>query len=385
MTRRQKLRAGCVALLVVSALWVWNLSRVRHPSTPEATALGTIVSNAPDHLEVGRDCGYLRKDPTTPTDRHIWYFCDTSNELVGLLQSSSAAGSITPGALPSDLTEWSPTNQPAPWSTPTPVMNVDTEAGCETGVMEAGNAHWENAGWNTGVVNIGNTSLIFSQTFCRSQQTVRTFNVAEWTGNGPPQQQEVFSAPGGSIDPRQQLGSPVISGSYLYLFASDLAEVSPHTGSIFVARVSLGARPLVTTPWREAANYQWWTGSDWSASYTDATPIVEGPWERASSIDFYPTFGSFRLLSQNNQYAPDLGETTVQGTFNVYEADTPTGPWKLLYRDIAAPGCISQTVNSNFDACRALIGHPELSTARELLFTFYSPSTRQVTLARMPK
>lgn len=56
----------------------------------------------------------------------------------------------------------------------------------------------------------------------------------------------------------------------------------------------------------------------------------------------------------------------------VYTATRPKGPWTL---DRTASGRVPYSGGERLNLCRALIGHPELSRANELLLSFYDPHT----------
>jgi hypothetical protein len=73
-------------------------------------------------------------------------------------------------------------------------------------------------------------------------------------------------------------------------------------------------------------------------------------------------------------------ETSIGGAFRVWHATSPPGPWNL--GPTSKVPCTSGNGALNF--CRALIGHPELSTSSQLLLSFYDPGTNHVWVAATP-
>jgi hypothetical protein len=68
--------------------------------------------------------------------------------------------------------------------------------------------------------------------------------------------------------------------------------------------------------------------------------------------------GRYRLIEQ----------TDLNGNFGVYTASSPGGPWTQQLAGVL-PGC----KNSGVQTCRALYGHPELSTSTRLVLSYYLP------------
>jgi hypothetical protein len=63
-------------------------------------------------------------------------------------------------------------------------------------------------------------------------------------------------------------------------------------------------------------------------------------------------------------------QTGIEGAFTVYGSVSPTGPWKRI-RSGRVP-CRDRGGYANF--CRAIIGHPELSTPAELVLSYFDPA-----------
>lgn len=77
-----------------------------------------------------------------------------------------------------------------------------------------------------------------------------------------------------------------------------------------------------------------------------------------------------------------IEQTSLAGGFQVWQATAPAGPWRPVRsgqvpcRPGAAAG--TQGAEGAQDLCRALIGHPELSTRRQLLISYFDPANDHV-------
>jgi len=92
---------------------------------------------------------------------------------------------------------------------------------------------------------------------------------------------------------------------------------------------------------------------------------------------FAVTADSFSSVGQGLDL---VEETSLGGNFRVWTASSPPGPW--TQKTSGQVPCTSGSGALNF--CRALIGHPELSTSSQLLLSFYDPGTDHVRIASTP-
>jgi hypothetical protein len=157
------------------------------------------------------------------------------------------------------------------------------------------------------------------------------------------------------------LGSPVFSGGYLYLFAAHCADdyeltcLPSSDNAVYLAR--MGADPCA---WDTAADYQWDAGPmGWTPAVSAAASIVPGATPLAACTSDFSALGQGLVL---------IAQTGSTGASTVYEAPRPTGPWTEK-----TSGTVPCTVEGD-SLCRAIIGHPELSTSRELLLSYFNPA-----------
>jgi hypothetical protein len=178
---------------------------------------------------------------------------------------------------------------------------------------------------------------------------------------GPPAQ--VFKAPAGQRLPqRQALGSPVFRSGHLYLFSSCGPHQGCGRGGVFLARTGAGS-----TWWRNGHTYQYWTGRGWSADPAATASLLRDPAPPAISAGDYSADGHGLVVIEG---------TSVSGDFTVWQAAAPTGPWQKIQT-----GQVPCTPGTQLDAgglCRALIGHPELSSKGQLLISFFNPGDHHV-------
>jgi hypothetical protein len=71
-----------------------------------------------------------------------------------------------------------------------------------------------------------------------------------------------------------------------------------------------------------------------------------------------------------------IEQTSAGGDFSVWQAPAPTGPWRQI--QAGQVSCTAGKRTQPVDLCRALIGHPELSTRDELLISFFNPGDSHV-------
>jgi hypothetical protein len=63
-------------------------------------------------------------------------------------------------------------------------------------------------------------------------------------------------------------------------------------------------------------------------------------------------------------------QTNIDGAFTVYGSASPAGPWKPVTSGRVP--CRAAAGYANF--CRAIIGHPELSTPAQLVLSYFDPA-----------
>lgn len=124
-------------------------------------------------------------------------------------------------------------------------------------------------------------------------------------------------------------------------------------GDVYLARTPALA---VADP----GSYQYWTGSGWSPDYAEAGNLIPGATPFGISAGNYSAVGHGLVL---------VAETDLGGGFQAWTAKAPTGPWGLLRTSRVPSSC-----SGGEFGCYALVGHPELSTHRNLLISYFDPA-----------
>jgi hypothetical protein len=351
-----------------------------------------------------RDCGYTApvRNPYRGAPggaiRDLWLFCDTINydsagniDEAVLGTDTAAEAPLVPGEVPQDLSEvptppsapaFPDQNGPAPFLPVPPGLKLPGSTGACVGPNPSGNGVYGAqspgiypASWISGVTpeppGVGDNPadvLITFENYCVDAETgnINTLFTDEGLGmvsydpltNTLSRPVTLFtSADGQNLQLVQQLGSPVFFGGYLYLFTSDCT--SPYLGVCLSGNVYLARAPVAGHSWQDPDSYQYWTGSGWSSDLSDAGNVIPGATPFGISAGNYWSTGHGLVL---------VAESDVAGGFQVWTAQSPTGPWTLLQTG-RAPG----TCTGEF-GCYALIGHPELSTKSHLLISYYDPT-----------
>lgn len=359
-----------------------------------------------------RDCGYTTpvlspyhgSAAGSPSAGHggalqdLWLFCDTinydpsGNIVDAVLGTNTAAEApLVPGQVPQDLSEvatppsaasFPNDNGPAPFlPVPTGLVLPDSTSPCvganpsPNGVYGAQSPGIYPASWITGVANEppgaggrpGDVLMAFNN-YCVDGETgnINTLFTDEGFGvvsynpltNTLGRPRYVFTSSGGQNLPRaEQLTSPVFFGGYLYLFGFDC------TASVFgvctSGYVRLARAPAAGGAWQDPGNYRYWTGSGWSADYSEAGNLISGVTPLSISAGNYSAVGHGLVLT---------AESDVGGGFQVWTAPSPTGPWKLLQTGRVPSACTGGEFG-----CYALIGHPDLSTRSDLMMSYFDP------------
>jgi len=341
-----------------------------------------------------RDCGFSHPLPNS-SGRSIWLFCDTpiansAGTVIGFIPGSTAAiGPFTAGQVPSGLSEIPstgrsieslPSNQ-APQKflpTPTGLVMPDGTTACGASGTNAYAATWiSGVAREPAIVNSSLLLISFTDVCVTSSTGIVTerFGIAEYnpSTNTVNAMTRVFTAPtpGQGLAPQLILGSPVFSGGNLFLFSS-VCDSSGFgacgRGRIFMSRV--GGRP---SSWRSSSAYRFFDPSA-SGGFTNdpsqAASII------ASASPFAVTVDNFSSVGQ--QFAL-IEETSLGGVFRIWHASSPTGTWSQ-----GTSGKVPCSGGSGLNLCRALIGHPELSTSSRLLLSFANPGDNHVWVAANP-
>jgi hypothetical protein len=374
--------AGGVAVLLVAAvLLALYARRTARNVPPPAQVLSNFERSS--GADIVRDCGYSQPLPADPSTS-LWLFCDTDVysfvphggwKLSRIIDGSSAAeGPSAAGTVPVDLSELpTPGARKATPGQDGPARFLPAPAGLKTPggrVCDlASNAY--PASWPTGVTADAardSDVLITFNDYCvmigSGSLLPEGFGLAEYdpATNTLGAVSTVFAAAGPDpLGPQMLLGSPVFSGSYLYLFAShcaaiDLATCVPGGGSaVYLARVD--ASPAA---WRNPGSYRWFAGgSAWTAVASAAASVIPAAAPLGVSVSSFAALGRGLVL---------IEQTDDVGRFAVYQAAAPASRWRRI-RSGSVPCAVK---GASF--CRAIIGHPELSTASDLLVSYFNPS-----------
>lgn len=356
------------------------------PVHADSGPVARVLSNFESYwgASMPRDCGFSRALPGRP-GWSLWLFCDTPvNDWTGKLTSfitgsTAAQGPFTAGRVPGTLSEL-PT-PPAPLPTMPnqngPAQFLPTPAGLLTPRAQPcggpGTGSYA-ASWLTGVAaepggsNSAHFLISYNDVCVTSVSSfaMEGMGLARYdpTRNVLVAQRRVFFD---YLFPQQRaLGSPVFHQGFLYLYAASCSATSSGvctSGSIHVARV-----PDDASAWMDPLRYRWWDGAGWTAAHGSAASVLGDATPVAVTVDSYPG-RPFVMIQQ----------TDIAGGFAVYTASQPTGPWT---RGRSARVPCSGGVG--LDLCRALIGHPELSTAATLALSYYDPGESHVKVTLIP-
>jgi hypothetical protein len=416
VTPPHQLRAGSrrriAALLAFAALAVLlAVPAVVGPPRPERLLSPVQVRSdieMPGTVSLSRDCGFSTPLPSHP-GRSLWLFCDTpvyvrgqnaSGHVTWVLSrfiagSTAAVGpAAAAGQPPSPLSELGTprllaaagvTGVPAlsgrpgqggrlaPGGVPEPFLPAPAGLVSSAGLPCGQSGGSYAASWVTGVARVPHRPdlLVTFNDFCVIPGNLipEGFGLAEYdpaTGTLV-QVATVFTRAdfGGTAAEMstRELGSPVFSGRYLYLFArcppgGDGTRGPCRSGAVFEARVA--ANP---SAWTRPLSYQWWsrdTPTSWTSDAAQATSIIAGPEPDGVSVT---SFGGRRFVL--------VEQTSLKGAFAVYKSPTPFGPWR--YVTSGQVTCGTATGFLNF--CRAIIAHPEFSTRSQLILSYFNPAT----------
>ena len=340
---------------------------------------------------IHRDCGYSSPLPGKP-GWSIWLFCDTTvtgahgRKVEGLILGTGTAadGPYQAGRAPAWLNEIAtPPAPPASPSTaaPQPFLPAPRNLQLPGSMLPCAGPGAYPAAWISGVTRTpsaaaAGTLLITYDDYCVTGTgetlTAEGFGLAEYdpASNLLGPVTPVFSS-GLGLPSAQVLGSPVTGGDgYLYLFGFCRAAPAPAgcgRGQVYVARTV--AAPAY---WRNPFTYQYWTGDGWSAQA--AAALADTGWPAARHL-------GRRLRSRRPGTGDDRADEPG-GRLPGLAGQLAAGPWRRLLA-----GRVPCTRGSEPGAeglCRALIGHPELSTRSRLLISYYDPGNYHVYMSAYP-
>jgi hypothetical protein len=420
------------AALLGSLLAMTAVASCARPSRPSpGPAPGLVLSNYERATgdSVPRDCGYSSPLPARP-GWSLWLFCDTAvtsargarlDRLI-LGTDTAAAGPYQAGQVPARLSEI-PT-PPAPAALPSngapePFLPAPQNLVRPGSTLPCSGSGTYPAAWITGVArepaDAGPGSrdrlLISYNDYCVTGDTgslgtdVPGSLTAEGSGlieydpatnqlgapsqvfggtSGPGQAGTAQSglapsgmAPSGiaqsgiALPVQQVLGSPVFHGGYLYQFGFCSAATLPTgcaTGKVFMVRVQ-----AIPAAWQNPLSYQYWTGAGWSLDPNTAASVLPAGHPLGVSAGDYSADGRGLVIVE---------QTSLAGDFQVWQASSPAGPWRHL-RSGRVP-CRAASGHGPGNLCRAVIGHPELSTRSHLLISYFNPGNSHVELSAYP-
>jgi hypothetical protein len=368
---------SAAALIIIAAVLIALAVRPAPPAQ--------VLSNFETHnsANIVRDCGFSQPLPTDPA-RSLWLFCDS--DIYGfnskrqwtrsrIIDGSTAAeGPVTPGTAPDGLSELAkpgtrirpiPNDDAPEQFLPTP-SGLYTTAGLPCDQANGAYA----ASWISGVTSDAARSadmLISFNDVCVSirsgRAAVEGFGLTEYhpATNTLGRPVTVFRAAKGQTTAAQEaLGSPMFFGGSLYLFGSRCAEMYDATclarrgNAVYLTRVTANS-----AAWANPGSYRWYAGpAGWTATAGGAVSILSESRPLAISVEDFADIGKGLVL---------IEQTNAVGAFTVYRATRPAGDW--VETTSGTLPCTTEGVSF----CRAIIGHPELSTSDKLFLTYFNP------------
>jgi hypothetical protein len=352
------------------------------PALADSAPPAQVLSNFENTYgaSLSRDCGFSTPLPANPATS-LWLFCDTA--IYGLNQqlqyhetgfipgSTAAEGPFTAGEVPQGLSELPtpPTALPSMPNSDGPAQFLPTPSGLVTSTGQPCNsangayaASWimgvtqEPASANPADVLIAYDNYCVQGTFTFDPEG---FGIAEYNPATNTVDRQVTIFTGTNVEPQQMLLSPVFSGTHLYLFGYQCTSRDSFGdctgGSIYLARTGDTA-----SSWDSPSSYQWRDGGTWTTAAASATSIIPSATPATISAANFSSVGQGVVL---------IEQTGPGGNFIAYEpVSSLTGTWRQVIS--ASVPCGS----SSTGICHALIGHPELSTASELMISYFDPA-----------
>src|SRR6266568_1692321 len=382
--------AGAVTALVSLATVAACGAGVPRPAPGPAQVLSNYERNG---TTIRRDCGYSSPLPGKP-GWSLWLFCDTviasvrsgQDDRLSPGTDTAAAGPYRAGRAPARLSEI-PT-PPAPLrlpgaSAPQPFLPGPQRLLLPGSALPCAGPGAYPASCISGVARepAADTPahlLISYDNYCVSGNAgalaAEEFGLIEYdpAGNLLGSPAVVFgSFPGFPLPPQQVLGSPLFGGDgYLYLFGFCPARPPPAGcggGRVFLARTAAQA-----AYWQNPLTYQYWTGIGWSPDAAAAGTLLPAhPF--SISVGDYTADGHGLVMVE---------QTSLAGGFQVWQASSPAGPWRRIMTGQAP--CRGGSERGPEGLCRAVIGHPELSTRGRLVISYFDPGDDHVDVSAYP-
>jgi hypothetical protein len=373
------LAPGIVLLIFVGLLLA--VPKSGHPLATLAPAPVLSSIERPGNVSLARDCGY---SAPLPASRSLWLFCDTAvyvrktarpGRPAWALQRFIAGSTAAVGAVgrrgPGQLSEvGTPGGSAAKTNAREPAPFLPRPAGLVTsGGLPCGDGGSYAASWVSGLAQVPSSPdlLVTFNNYCvlggaggAEGFLHEGFGLAEYDPATGTLTDDVTVFPGRAA---MVLGSPVFSGRYLYLYGTTCSagKAGRCAGTMFEARV-----PASPARWADPLSYQWLSSGPpgagrWSPDPAAAASFLPGPKPSGVSVASFPAARHRFVLVE---------QTGIDGTFTVYGSAAPAGPWKPV-RSGRVP-CRLAAGYANF--CRAIIGHPELSTPSELVLSYFDPA-----------
>jgi len=372
--RRIAAVAAAVALVAVPGV-------ARADADPPALVLSR-WETAVAGRNINRDGGY---SVTVPGSGHsLWFFGDAFWGDSYLLGSTAAIGPAARGRVPTELSEI-----PTP---PTPVdvpnagapqrfLPVPDGLVAPDGTECLGRVGSAPVSWPTGAALIPGTYnvLVPYLDVCLTlprTMVVQRFGVAEYDPlhNEIVAQHTVFDASRLTELPFPlALGSPVFAADgYLYLYGSTCDDTANSSGVCLGGRVTAARVPARPADWRAAGGYQFWTGTAWTADWSQVRTVL--PDARPAGLVHVADAGE---LGKGLVMVEQLD---LLGGYRVWRSESLTGGWSLVTSGFAPCG----HGEGQIDMCRTYAAHPDISTASELLMSYFDPGQAHVGVLAVP-
>ena len=186
--------------------------------------------------------------------------------------------------------------------------------------------------------------------------------------------------PTGNVLPWQQaLWHPQFSGGYMYTYASSCTDFNDVFAACTSGPVVVARAPVAGIHDRTA--YRYWKNvnpgnvddpANWSTNGADAVSVI-------------PTTGGGPLQLHVGNFAATgdgylmMEQTSMGAHYRLYQSSTPVGPWTFV-RSAQAPNC-NATAGAG---CYALVGHPEISTPSQLLYSYADMADNELETVALP-
>jgi hypothetical protein len=301
-----------------------------------------------------------------PNGRDLWIFGDTSSFSADSSQSSSfiggstaAAGRYVPGRTPTALKDIVPAGTSTSPTAPVQFIPTPTDTympgGSGRPCTPANGAEY-TARWPTGAALLDqqNDLLVTYTDVCVTSPTAFTvegwgFMTYLWRLHRIKTQPFDVFAPtpqGTALSPDHAYQSPVVANGQVTFFTSvcPVLYVVCTGGTVSTATLSDNLLTMAV-----------------ASNYVSHPAVTDGsaPWTPVNvSVGAYPS--GLRLIEQ----------TSIGGTFIVFSAANPDGPWHAFYSG-TLPGC--STTPTGF--CYSFVGHPELGSNTSLLVSYFKPDS----------